>query len=100
MWSVAGRTTLRQNGTGGGEPCAVTIRDIMILLGFDIDEQSQNEAENSVKSLKDMATKALGAIGVAFSVAGAASFVAHGLLWILVAGEWPHRTVCLRLTSR
>ena len=47
----------------------------MILLGFDIDEQSQNEAENSVKSLKDMATKALGAIGVAFSVAGAASFV-------------------------
>lgn len=75
MWSVAGRTTLRQNGTGEGEPCAVTIRDIMILLGFDIDEQSQNEAENSVKSLKDMATKALGAIGVAFSVAGAASFV-------------------------
>ncbi len=53
----------------------MTIRDIMILLGFDIDEQSQNEAENSVKSLKDMATKALGAIGVAFSVAGAASFV-------------------------
>ena len=47
----------------------------MILLGFDIDEQSQNEAENSVKSLKDMATKALGAIGVAFSVAGAASFI-------------------------
>ena len=75
MWSVAGQTTLKQNGIGGGEPCAVTIRDIMILLGFDIDEQSQNEAENSVKSLKDMATKALGAIGVAFSVAGAASFV-------------------------
>ena len=74
MWSVAGQTTLRQNGIGGGEPCAVTIRDIMILLGFDIDEQSQNEAENSVKNLKDMATKALGAIGVAFSVAGAASF--------------------------
>ena len=47
----------------------------MILLGFDIDEQSQNEAENGVKNLKDMATKALGAIGVAFSVAGAASFV-------------------------
>lgn len=75
MWSVAGRTTLRQNETGGGEPCAVTIRDIMILLGFDVDEQSQNEAENSVKNLKNMATKALGAIGVAFSVAGAASFV-------------------------
>lgn len=53
----------------------MTIRDIMILLGFDVDEQSQNEAENSVKNLKDMATKALGAIGVAFSVAGAASFV-------------------------
>ena len=75
MWSVAGRTTLRQNETGGGEPCAVTIRDIMILLGFDVDEQSQNEAENSVKNLKNMATKALGAIGVAFSVAGAASFI-------------------------
>jgi phage-related protein len=53
----------------------VTIRDIMILLGFDVDEQSQNEAENSVKNLKNMATKALGAIGVAFSVAGAASFI-------------------------
>ena len=53
----------------------MTIRDIMILLGFDVDEQSQNEAENSVKNLKNMATKALGAIGVAFSVAGAASFV-------------------------
>ena len=47
----------------------------MILLGFDVDEQSQNEAENSVKNLKNMATKALGAIGVAFSVAGAASFI-------------------------
>ena len=53
----------------------MTIRDIMILLGFDVDEQSQNEAENSVKNLKNMATKALGAIGVAFSVAGAASFI-------------------------
>lgn len=75
MWSVAGRTTLRQNGIGGGESCTVTIRDIMIRLGFDIDRQSQNDAENSVKKLKDMATKALGAIGVAFSVSGVASFI-------------------------
>ncbi len=53
----------------------MTIRDIMILLGFDIDEQSRNDAENSVKNLKDMAAKALGAIGMAFSVVGAASFI-------------------------
>ena len=47
----------------------------MILLGFDIDEQSRSDAENSVKKLKEMATKALSAIGVAFSVSGVASFV-------------------------
>lgn len=47
----------------------------MIQLGFHIDEQSRSDAENSVKKLKEMATKALSAIGVAFSVSGVASFV-------------------------
>lgn len=47
----------------------MTIRDIGILLGYDIDENSEQEAENSIKSLKSMATKMLGAIGIGFSLA-------------------------------
>jgi len=47
----------------------LTIRDIGILLGYDIDENSEQAAENSIKSLKSMATKMLGAIGIGFSLA-------------------------------
>lgn len=47
---------------------AITIRDIGILLGYDIDKQSEAKAENSIKSLKSMATKMLGAIGIGFSL--------------------------------
>lgn len=47
----------------------MTIRDIGILLGYDIDENSEQAAENSIKSLKSMATKMLGAIGIGFSLA-------------------------------
>ena len=46
----------------------MTIRDIGILLGYDIDENSEQAAENSIKSLKSMATKMLGAIGIGFSL--------------------------------
>lgn len=53
----------------------MTIRDIMIRLGFDVDEQSQNNAENSVRSLKDMATDMLGGVAVIVAVKKAASFV-------------------------
>lgn len=52
----------------------MTIRDISVAFGFDIDKASQTQAENSIKGLKSMATKLLGKIAVVFSVAKLASF--------------------------
>ena len=46
----------------------MTIRDIAIAFGFKVDKESEKKVENSVKQLKSMATKALGAIGVGFSL--------------------------------
>lgn len=46
----------------------MTLRDIGILLGYDIDKSSEQKAEDSIKSLKSMATKLLGAIGIGFSL--------------------------------
>ena len=51
----------------------MTIRDIGILFGYRVDRNSENRVEDSVKSLKSMATKALGAIGLTLSIAGIAS---------------------------
>lgn len=48
----------------------MTIRDIAIAFGFNVDEQSAKKAENTVKNLKDTATKLLGAIGIGFSLVG------------------------------
>ena len=48
----------------------MTIRDIGILFGYKIDESSERKVEGSIKSLKSMASKALGAIGITLSVAG------------------------------
>lgn len=53
----------------------MTIRDIGILFGYQLDRASENRVESSVKSLKSMAGKALGAIGLTVSVAGIASAV-------------------------
>ena len=53
----------------------MTIRDISVAFGFDVDTASQQQAENSIKSLKDMATKFLGTIAIAFSVKSLGSFV-------------------------
>lgn len=50
----------------------MTIRDIFISLGFNLDKVSQNEAEQGINKLKNMAVKALGAIGIGFSVSGLA----------------------------
>lgn len=52
----------------------MTIRDISVAFGFDVDRASQTQAENSIKGLKSMATKLLGKIAVVFSVAKLASF--------------------------
>lgn len=46
----------------------MTIRDISVAFGFEVDKSSQANAENSIKGLKNMATKLLGKIAVVFSV--------------------------------
>lgn len=53
----------------------MTIRDIGILFGYKLDQASESKVESSVKSLKSMATKALGAIGLTLSIAGISSAI-------------------------
>lgn len=48
----------------------MTIRDIAVAFGFEVDKKSEKEAEGSIKGIKNMATKLLGAIGIGFSIAG------------------------------
>lgn len=48
----------------------MTIRDIGIMFGFELDKSSEQNVESSVNSLKSFAAKALGAIGVSLSIAG------------------------------
>lgn len=55
----------------------MTIRDISIALGFDVDPASQQQAEKSIKSIKNMATKLLGGIGIVLSVSKLKSFTAE-----------------------
>lgn len=45
-----------------------TIRDIAIAFGYEIDESTESAVEKSISKLKDTATKALGAIGIGFSL--------------------------------
>lgn len=49
----------------------MTIRDIAVAFGFDVDKKSVQEAEGTIKGIKSMATKLLGAIGIGFSISGA-----------------------------
>lgn len=51
---------------GAGE---VTIRDIAIAFGYEVDKSSEKKVNDSIQSLKSTATKLLGAIGVGFSLA-------------------------------
>ena len=51
----------------------ITIRDIAISFGYDVDKSSEKKANDSVNKLKATATKALGAIGIVFSIRGLAS---------------------------
>lgn len=46
----------------------ITIRDIAIAFGYEVDKKSENKANESVQALKDTATKALAAIGIGFSL--------------------------------
>lgn len=46
----------------------MTIRDIGILFGYQLDSASEKAVEDSIQSLKSTATKLLGAIGIGFSL--------------------------------
>lgn len=53
----------------------MTIRDIGILFGYKVDQASEQKVEGSIKSLKSMASKVLGAVGITLSVAGIKSSI-------------------------
>lgn len=46
----------------------MTLRELFIALGFKMDEKSEKEAEKRISNLKSFATKALGVIGIGFSL--------------------------------
>lgn len=48
----------------------MTIRDIAVAFGVEVDRNSERQAENSIRGIKNLATKLLGAIGIGFSIAG------------------------------
>ena len=51
----------------------MTLRDIAVAFGIEVDQRSVSTAENAIKGVKSMATKLLGAIGIGFSIAGIAN---------------------------
>lgn len=53
----------------------MTIRDIGILFGYKVNRASEQKVEGSIKSLKSMASKVLGAVGITLSVAGIKSAI-------------------------
>ena len=53
----------------------MTIRDIGILFGYKVDQASEQKVEGSIKSLKSLASKVLGAVGITLSVAGIKSAI-------------------------
>ena len=62
---------------GGGnerkEGITLTIRDIAVAFGIEVDQKSVSAAESAIKGVKNMASKLLGAIGIGFSIAGIAN---------------------------
>lgn len=46
----------------------MTVRDIAIAMGFKVDEASMKDVESKIDSVKGFAVKALGAIGIGFSL--------------------------------
>ena len=53
----------------------MTVHDIGILFGYKVDQASEQKVEGSIKSLKSMASKVLGAVGITLSVAGIKSAI-------------------------
>lgn len=50
----------------------MTIRDIVVAFGVEVDQNSERRAEGSIRGIKNLASKLLGAIGIGFSIAGIA----------------------------
>lgn len=46
----------------------MTVRDVAIAMGFQVDESSVKEVESMINDVKSFAMKALGAIGIGFSL--------------------------------
>ena len=46
----------------------MTIRDIAVAFGIEVDQKSVGAAENAIKGVKNMASKLLGAIGKVFQL--------------------------------
>ncbi len=46
----------------------MTVRELFVAMGFKVDESSLNKVEDKISSVKNFATKALGAIGIGFSL--------------------------------
>ncbi len=53
----------------------MTIRDIAVAFGYEVDKNSESKAKDSINGLKSMAKKALGAIGIAISITGIATAI-------------------------
>ncbi len=53
----------------------MTLGELFVFLGFKIDKKTEKEAEHGIDRLKDLASRALGAIGIGFSVAGITSVI-------------------------
>ena len=48
----------------------MTVGELMVKLGFNVDKSSENKAKQSIDGMKNLAGKALGAIGVTLSISG------------------------------
>lgn len=48
----------------------MTIREIAVAFGFNVDQNSERQAEGSIKKVKNLAVKLLGTIGIGLSIAG------------------------------
>lgn len=74
----------------------MTIRDIAVAFGIEVDQKSVSAAENAIKGVKNMASKLLGAIGIGFSIAGIANLGGscgrcRGIKIAVFAGVWRFR---------
>ena len=56
----------------------MTIRDLVVLFGFDIDRNSENHVKSSIQGLKNLAVSLLGTLGIGFSISGLAGLAEAG----------------------